>query len=421
MPNFFRAASLRFVRVSLFSLVFLFVSSCGSGKPVAAFEKEELFDLHYGSFENELSLFDLRVPGEIRTSLVMNEGFFYIANAEAAKIMELTSYGDLIGILYNADKNPVPSFVTLSGSKTVSALDSSGAVSTQHAVAYPFNSLSALAVDSGKRLYAADILPRERFVFDEKTKTVLRSAVLRFENDGSFIDYLGQEGPGGTPFPYIKSIYTTKQNELVVVCLIESGYSIFWFSRDGYLKYKVPVQPSSFPPYEADNGESVFVSLEQVIPDYTQPVLYLKIDYYPAEIDASTRVQSGMKFDKTLLYPLNLETGLYGEPIAVPDFEQTVTYGYTKEVFSMSYDFLGVTEMQWFFFITTDETGFSILMLKENGQKIIRRHLDMDMGSVVYHNFSLSPSGIISALIAREDKASVMWWRTDTLIAAIIK
>ena len=174
--------------------------------------------MHYGSFENELSLFDLRVPGEIRTSLVMNEGFFYIANAEAAKIMELTSYGDLIGILYNADKNPVPSFVTLSGSKTVSALDSSGAVSTQHAVAYPFNSLSALAVDSGKRLYAADILPRERFVFDEKTKTVLRSAVLRFENDGSFIDYLGQEGPGGTPFPYIKNIYTTKQNELVVVC-----------------------------------------------------------------------------------------------------------------------------------------------------------------------------------------------------------
>ena len=60
MPNFFRAASLRFVRVSLFSLVFLFVSSCGSGKPVAAFEKEELFDLHYGSFENELNLFEYR-------------------------------------------------------------------------------------------------------------------------------------------------------------------------------------------------------------------------------------------------------------------------------------------------------------------------------------------------------------------------
>jgi len=69
----------------------------------------------------------------------------------------------------------------------------------------------------------------------------------------------------------------------------------------------------------------------------------------------------------------------------------------------------------------SDAYNAPVLMLKENGQKIIRRHLDMDMESVVYHNFSLSPSGIISALIAREDKASVMWWRTDTLIAAIIK
>lgn len=395
--------------------------SCGGSKPIAAFEKETLFDLQYGGFENELRLFDLQVPGEVQTRLVMNEGFFYIANSEAAKIMELTSYGDLIGILYNAEKNPVPSFIGLNGSKTVSALEANNGVATQNAVAYPFNKISALAVDSGKRLYAADILPRERFVFDEKTKTLLRSVVLRFESDGSFIDYLGQEGPGGTPFPYIKNIYTTKQNELVVVCLIENGYAVFWFTRDGYLRFKVPLPPSVLPEYGTDNSDIVFSTLAQVIPDYNSPVLYLKIDYFPAEIDALTRVQSGMTFDQTLVYPLDLNTGIYADPIAVPDFEQTVTYGYTKEVFAMAYEFLGVTESGWFFFITADTEGFSILMLKESGQKIIRRRLQMDTDNIVYHSFSLSPSGIISALVAREDKASVVWWRTDTLIDSIIQ
>ena len=128
-----------------------------------------------------------------------------------------------------------------------------------------------------------------------------------------------------------------------------------------------------------------------------------------------------MNFDQTLVYPYNLETESYAEPIAVPDFEQTVSSGYTKQVFPMSYDFLGLSESGWFFFITADTDGFSILVLRENTQKIIRRHLEVDLEHTVYHHFSLSPSGIISALLAKEDSASVVWWRTDTLIDTIIR
>ncbi|WP_428768366.1 hypothetical protein V1L52_07380 [Treponema sp. HNW] len=395
--------------------------SCGGNKPISALKKQDLFDLQYGNFENELKLFNLRESAPVNTRLIMHDGFFYLANGEAGKIMQLTSYGDLTGILYNQDKNPVPSFVDLSGNKSQSALEYQGGISTQKAVVYPFNEIGPLAVDSQKRLYAADILPRDRYVYDEKTKTLLRAAVLRFNADGSFIDYLGQEGPGGTPFPYIKNIYTTKQNEPVVVCLSENGFIVFWFSRDGYLRYKVPISMQSLPGYEASLADNVFVSFDHVVPDYNAPVLYLKLDYFPAEIDNSTRVQSGMNFDQTLVFPYNLETERYEEPVAVPDFEQAVSRGYTKEVFPMGYDFLGLTESGWFFFITADESGFSILILRQNGQKIIRRHLEVDLENTVYHHFSLSPSGIISALLAKEDSASVVWWRTDTLIDTIIR
>ena len=404
----------------LFVTLFPFFS-CGGNKPIFALKKQDLFDLQYGNFENELKLFNLRQSTPVNTRLIMHDGFFYLANGEAGKIMQLTSYGDLIGILYNEDKNPVPSFVDLSGNKTQSALEHQGTVSTQKSVVYPFNEIGPIAVDSQKRLDAADILPRDRYVYDDKTKTWLRAAVLRFNSDGSFIDYLGQEGPGGTPFPYIKNIYTTKQNEPVVVCLSENGFIVFWFSSDGYLRYKVPIAMQSLPGYNAFQADNVFISFDNVVPDYNEPVLYLKLDYFPAEIDASTRVQSGMSFDQSLIYPYNLETESYAEPIAVPDFEQTVTGGYTKEVFSMGYDFLGISESGWFFFITADAGGFSILILRENGQKIIRRHLEVDLEHTVYHHFSLSPSGIISALLAKEEAASVVWWRTDTLIDTIIR
>ena len=395
-------------------------ASCKGNKPVEALEKRELFHLNYGTFENELKLFDVQKPQAVNTRLLMRDGFFYIANGESAKIMQLTSYGDLLSILYNADTNPVPSFVGLNGSEAQSALEKQSGIATQSAVIYPFNEIGALAVDSEKRLYAADILPYERYVRDKKTKTVLRSVVLRFRADGSFIDYLGQEGPGGTPFPYIKNLYTNADDELIAVCLSQNGYLVFWFTRDGRLKFKVPLSVSLLPEYTSDS-DNVFAVIDQVIPDYHAPVLYLKTDYFPAEIDASTHVQSGIIFDKTLIHPFDVSANRYEKPVTVPDLEQRLTHGYTKEVFSISYEFLGVSESGWFFFITVDSDGFSILMLRENGQKIIRRHLAADIQSIIYHDFSLSPSGIISALFASEDKAAVLWWRTDTLIDAIIQ
>jgi len=60
-------------------------------------------------------------------------------------------------------------------------------------------------------------------------------------------------------------------------------------------------------------------------------------------------------------------------------------------------------------------------MFKEDGQKAVRRHLDVDMRDIEYHDLTLSYSGIISALLAKNDKAEVVWWRTDTLIAALIQ
>ena len=207
----------------------------------------------------------------------MKDGFFFISNGETNKLIQMNSYGDLLGIFYNPEMNPVPSFIKKLNPEGTST-DSVNHSSTQQALAYSFNKLGKIAVDYNKTVYAVDILPFERQEQDVDNKLLLNHAVLRFSSDGTFIDYLGQQGPGGTPFPFIKNIFTTKNNELVVVCLSNSGYIVYWFTAEGYLKYTIPIVAANLPVPSAQ--ETFFSSLDEIIPDYTSQKLYLKIDYH---------------------------------------------------------------------------------------------------------------------------------------------
>ena len=159
--------------------------SCQRKNVVAHVNEKELFSLKYGSFEDELNLFNLSGTGAINTYMTMLDGFFYIANGELKKIMELNSYGDLLSLYYNEEITKTPSFTNKDTEN-----------STKKAISYPFNTLGPIAVDSRKYLYAVDSLPFERQEYDEDNRLLLRHVVLRFKSDGTFLDYIGQQGPG---------------------------------------------------------------------------------------------------------------------------------------------------------------------------------------------------------------------------------
>ena len=154
--------------------------SCTESSGVISLDDNELFTLKYGNFEDQLNLFSLASPAPVRTSLAMRDGFFYIANGEAQKVLELNSYGDLLSIYYNGEGNPTPSFADATDSQIVST--------TRKAVEYPFNSLGAIAADSRKYIYVVDQLPPERHEQDVENRLLLSQIVLRFASDGTFID-----------------------------------------------------------------------------------------------------------------------------------------------------------------------------------------------------------------------------------------
>ena len=387
-------------------------TSCLGNETVQSISETELFSLPYGNFEEQLSVSDLNDVGNVRFGIAMQDGFFYLVNGESKKILELNSYGDLLSLFYNED------------SQTARLLENSKRpdISIHHEISYPFDYPGMVAVDSNKNVYTVCSIPWDRQEKSDDSTTLYSHTVLRFARDGSSVDYIGQQGPGGTPFPFIKNIYTTSKDELVVVASSSSGLLVYWFASDGFLKYMIPVTTRDAPAGEdKENQTDSFLTIQNVVPDPVTYKLYVQIDYYSTYIDEDSKVQSGINYIQTLLYPLNIESGTYEEPVSVPPYEESVVSDYSKLTYRIPYDFLGVTKNGWKFFIVKTEDGFNIEMIQSESQKILRRHFKAVHSNIVYDTMCLSQDGILTALYLEKEKARVVWYRTDNLIDAILK
>lgn len=396
-------------------IVFLFIflalfSSC-SKQSASGIDRVKLFTLSYGRFEDQIDLFQLS-SGQTGpdSQLFMKDGMFYVVNSGAKKILQLTSFGDLLAVYYNPETNPPPSFTALS-------LETPGAT-TRKAVAYPFNHPVFITVDNQKRLFVVDEVPQERQEFDNDEQVLLRNVVLRFDSDGDFVDYLGQEGPGGTPFPPVSGIYSTERNELVVVTKSQTGTKVFWYNPEGNLLFRVPVLNRSLPtPYET--SLEAYPSLEKIIPDSQSRTLYLKIDYYTETVDEATKANAGISFDRSAVYPFSIDNGKFGERIDLPVYEgvdkdKLGTFAYKKP-----YELLGITGSGWVFLSTPSENGYVLEIMDKRTHRIHKRSLTVLPEELMYNALHLSPDGIISALLATEFEAPVVWWRTDEIIGEV--
>jgi len=403
----------RIVNINLFSVilfsVFLLSVSCTRNKAIPALEETEVFTLSYGSFEDELNVFSMSQISDVRTRIAMRDGFFYIANSEAQKIMEMNSYGDLLTFYFNEETNRKPSFYE----------EQSSAVTTRKAISYPFREISSIAVDSRKFLYVVDKMPVERQEMDVENNFVLSQIVLRFDSNGNFLGYIGQQGLGGMPFPYVKDIYVTSANELVVVCSTTNGNLIYWFADDGSLLQQVQIANKHLPKPESKNS-SVWLEIENIVPASEGHHLYVKVDCFSNYIDDASHSQSGINFEGSIVYSYDVELKTFDSILDIPSYQDVVVEGYNSETYDVPYDFLGVTENDWLFFVVSTEKGFSVLMIQNDGSKILRRNLIMDRQNSLFFTFNLNNTGILSMLNIKRDQAVVEWWRTDSLIQSVV-
>jgi hypothetical protein len=380
----------------------------GCGKPVKTpqVEREDLFLLNIGKLEDQLALYNFEGDNGIRRAgIVMKDGLFYISDSNGGKILRYNSYGDLLFMIYNEETNPPP--------MTLKHLSDDNLV-TRWAVTYPLLEPGEIAVDSRKHIYVKDILPNERYTFDTESKALLNSTILHFDADGKFLEYLGREGIGGSPFPKIEGLHISARDELAVVCRLPGSWNIYWFNSEGMFLFMVQINADTMPiPPDRDN---VFPSMDAISVAPDERTLHVKVDYYRYTYDESTNIRTGIEPDGSVIWIMNAENGIWRKYVDVPFFEYSFIDQSKKTTARMLYALLGVINNGWAFLTFPVEGGYSILVLPtDSSGEQYKGFIRVEDEELQFNAFNLSPDGILSGLLVDDWQVKLAWWRTDKL------
>ncbi|MBN1412885.1 MAG: hypothetical protein JW969_18740 [Spirochaetales bacterium] len=390
----------------LIIIILALLSSCEQ-KPIEELPGEDLFTLKIGKMEDQFDIFMMDGTSLRRKNrFIMKNGIFYIANGNSSKVMKFTSYGDLLLLIYNPDTNPRP-FV-------LDTEEQEGVITNRPAETADLLNIGEIAIDSENTIYLEDQVPPEQAVKDEKLEINLTSRIYRYNRLGRLVDFIGQEGTGGTPFPYIQRIHITEKDELVAICRIYDQWNVYWYAKNGNPLLNITIDTRLLP-----KESNLIPSLENLVPDFTEYALYLKINYSREEIDPSTETKETIKDAFSRIYKYNITTRKYEHYVETPDNETKKIISGNKEVEipAPSYEFLGVDIKGSYYLIRPDtENKFKVLIIDNAGKTRVTRLISVDDSELYFKMFHLSDKGIISGILCYQDEVKVMWWRTDRLI-----
>ena len=391
--------------VLVYSIILTLLCSC-SGSKITSIEREDIFSLEIGPMEDQIAMYDIGGEGTFsKTSFTMRDGLFYIVDGTSGKIVRYNSYGDLLFMVYNEETNPAP--------MSLKKLDTESSQVTRWAISYPLHEPGEISVDSRKHIFVEDRLPRELHGFDSENRALLDSIILHFDSDGRFVEYLGQQGIGSTPFPRITGIYTSIRDELAVVCRLQTGWNIYWFSS-GTLLYLVQIKNGNIP--KPPDWPQLYQSIDAVMAAPDVRKLYVKVDYYRDTVDESTNTHTGIEPYGSVVWTLNVEDGEYSQSMKLPFYEPASSESGRQDNIKMLYSMLGSVKNGKIFLYYPDEDGYSIMILNANSQERRRGFIKVDSNALQYNVFDISAEGLISAMMADDFKVTMAWWRTDKFI-----
>jgi hypothetical protein len=369
-------------------------------------QREDLFTLDIGRLEDQLALVNFDgTRGMRRTDVAMRDGLFFISDGNGGKILRFNSFGDLLFMIYNAETNPPP--------LTLPPL-TDDALLTRWSVSHPLKEPGHITVNSRNNIFVRDRLPYERRSFDAARNVLLDDVVLHFDAEGRFVDYLGREGIGGTPFPRIEGLFTTVRDEIVVVSQLPFGWNVYWYDSDGVFLFEVHLRNDALP-VPADR-EGVTPSLDTVSVGQNARRLYVKIDYYRHIYDDATNAITGIEPDSSVIWVMNAENGVWERFIELPFFEQAFTLQNRREVSRMPYSLIGITGSDRVFLSSPTEGGYSIRVMSlapGTAGEQRRGFIEVSNSEMQFNAFALSADGILSALLANDWNVKLVWWRTD--------
>ncbi len=396
------------IKTIIILLIMFSAISCGSGKS-DYIKREKLFDISYGKLEDEIDLTQKKsfdIP--ISTDLAMKDGIIYLLNGNLQKVMKFNSYGDLLSVIMNEKLNPVPIIVERDNSTDV--------ISNRKGISFPFNNASSIAVDSNQNIYVSDLLPPDRQEWDNNLNTMLTGVVYRFDRGGNYSDYIGQDGPGGMPFPYITDMQTNSENNLVVVSKTSDSNPVYWFDSTGQLLYQIDIRNTSIP---APEDRNILLTVDSVQIPESDHKLFIKCDFYKRIINKQTGKETDVDYFKSAIYVLNLDTGNFDTITDIPEAftSSSSTISFSDERLQVIYNTLGIVGNDKIFLSSiVGDNSYQLLILNTDGNVLYTTKLNTGDSALNSMDFDLDSNGIITSILSGTDNSSVVWWRTDQIL-----
>jgi hypothetical protein len=376
-------------------VIFLLFSCSDTNKNIL--EKESLFSIPLGKMADEIDYFQRdSLQFSADNDLVMKDGFFYLSNGRSGKLMKFNSYGDLLSLIYNPDRNPFPA--------ELMSRDSDSTKVNRQVIPWQFNSPNSIAV-TGKSIYIVDNVAQNRRI--KENDVLLNYNILHFSENGEYLNFIGLEGVGGQPFPYIENIWTSESSELIVLYRTrkkdDASWFVNWYTVSGTLRYSVEIKESAIPMPAGETN--LLISLDNVIPGRSNYEIYLKLSYFRREKNEISEVFGG-----TLNF--NVEEEKWHSWSRLPDFKSTID---GVEIDS-PYSLIGsVKEHQLFISLGVNNT-YNLLIRNPEGRFKQVKTLEIDEKDILFKEFFISDDGILNAMVFTGKEAKIMWWRTDKLL-----
>lgn len=392
-------------------IAILFMVSCRES--IGSIEETELFKLEYGFYDNQLPLFMIDASN-MEAHMAMRDGIFYITAANTGKLMILSSYGELLQLVYNEEKNPKPTLLTITENT-----DNSKGLQGRIAYSYPFIAPKKIAIDSKQNIYIEDSIPNERVRIDPETGIVLQSVIQKISLNKGYVDYIGQEGIGGTPFSYIENIFCTNSNELVVITQSENGYIIYYFDSMGKLITSLEVTKTNLP--LPVGNERLIPILDTVYPELDGTSLFVKIDYFENIVNKETQTVISMNFIYSIIWKVDRNSGKMIENYKIEPFISQSENNKTTQTHKRSWSLAGYARKHLFLYGISDKGDTMYALYNCDSKHLSMYTVKIDNSKLQYADFNISNDGIVSALLCGEKDISVVWWRFDKLLEGIPK
>jgi len=344
--------------------------------------------------------------GMPRASVAMRDGFFFVSDGAGRRIARYSSFGDLLFLVFNDEAGAEPDGLRM-------RTETDGQM-TRWAFGFPFRSPGRIAVDSRRHIFVEEIMPDGHHVLDAENQTLQDSVVLRFDQDGRFMYFIGMGGRGGPPFPRIAGIHHSVNDELVVVSRLATGWKAFWHDAQGR-QFTVQLRNSAIP---APPGlYDFFASIDAVFPAPDARKLFVKIDYYRDVFEPLTGNRAGTEALNSYVWILDVDSEAFEGFAQVPFFEHTHVERGREARVSLQYSMMGVANGGAMLFYFPVEDGRALLRMNSDGSGARKGRIRIDPEMLVFNSFHLSPEGALSALLADEWSATMALWRMEEFVA----